>query len=110
MNKLQDVYEQMIKMNNEVMDNWLKMMNKAPWMSGPQAYMGSNWNNLLEQNLELFLTATKETRNYRQAVEKQLQENWEQLKKAQIAQQELTRKFFENMANFLKEEAESPKS
>ncbi len=107
MNKFQEAYEQLFRMNNEIMDNWVKMMSKTPWMSGAQSCTGENWNNLIDHNLEIFLSAARQTKSYCGSMEKQLQENWEQLKKAQQSQQEMARKFFENMADFLKKEQES---
>jgi len=107
MNKFQESYEQMLKMNNEIMNNWAKMMSRTPWTAGAQSYTGENWNTMIDRNLDIFLSAAKETKNYCESMEKQLQENWEQLKKTQSIQQEMARKFFENMANFLKKEPES---
>ncbi len=124
MNQLHDAYEQMTKMNAEMMDYWRKIMSEAPWMgmvqsplsedvnpwieamkTGCQASLTS-WNWMLDQGLEVFFKSLRETRNYRQAMEKQIRENWEELKNAQEAQQEKRKEFLTNLASFLKEEAE----
>lgn len=128
MNQLHEAYDQMFKMNNEIMDYWRKMMSETPWMGASQSFMGesldpwlkamrsgyqmslSRWNMLMDQSLEIFLKSLRETRNYRQSMEQQIRDNWEELKNTQLTQQEKTREFFGNLANFLKEEAEQPKS
>lgn len=128
MNQLHEAYDQMFKMNNEIMDYWRKMMSETPWMGGTQSFMGENmdpwlkamrsgyqmslsgWNTLMDQSLEIFLKSLRETRNYRQSMEQQIRDNWEELKNTQLTQQEKTREFFGNLADFLKEEAEPPKS
>ena len=115
-------------MNNEIMDYWRKMMSETPWMGGSQSFMVesldpwlkamrsgyqmslSSWNTLMDQSLEIFLKSLRETRNYRQSMEQQIRDNWEELKNTQLTQQEKTREFFGNLSNFLKEEAEPPKS
>jgi hypothetical protein len=128
MNQLHEAYEQMTKMNAEIIDYWRKVMSETPWMGGSQSFMGersnpwieamrsgyqaslSGWNQMLDESLEMFFKSLKETRNYRQAMEKQIRENWEELKKAQQTQQEKTQEFFSNLANFLKEEVSPPPS
>ena len=128
MNQLTEAYEQMTKMNAEIVDYWRKMMSEAPWLSGAQSALSQNanpwveamrsgyqaslsgWNRMLDESLEMFFKSLKETRSYRQAMEKEIRQNFEELKSVQQAQQEKTRTFFGNLANFLKEEASPPPS
>ncbi len=127
MNQLLDAYEQMTKMNTEIMDYWRKAVSDMPW-PGPGFAMGENvnpwmemmrsgyqmsvssWNQMMDQSLEMLLKSLKETRSYRQAMEKQIRQNWEELKSVQQNQEQKTREFFGNLANFLKEGASHPQA
>ena len=128
MNQLQEAYDQMARMNNEIMNYWRKVMSETPWIAGSQFSKGENWNpwletmrssyqmslsswhTIMDQSLEMFLESLKETRKYRQTLENQIRQNWEELKNAQQTQQERTREFFGNLASFLREDGESPQS
>ncbi len=127
MNQLLDAYEQMTKMNTEIMEYWRKAVSDMPWpgpgfatvenanpwmemmRSGYQMSV-SSWNQMMDQSLEMLLKSLKETRSYRQAMEKQIRQNWEELKSVQQNQEQKTREFFGNLANFLKEGASPPQA
>ncbi|MGB6066967.1 MAG: hypothetical protein WBG50_19350 [Desulfomonilaceae bacterium] len=92
MNQLLDAYEQMTKMNTEIMEYWRKAVSDMPWpgpgfatvenanpwmemmRSGYQMSV-SSWNQMMDQSLEMLLKSLKETRSYRQAMEKQIRQN-----------------------------------
>ncbi len=123
MNQMYDAYERMIKMNSEIMENWGKVMSDLPWMRS-SAFPGSenwnpwleamrsgyqigisNWNNMMDKGLEAIIKSFRETKNYRENLEKQIRENWEEIKKGQHTQQEKAQQFFANLADLLREES-----
>jgi hypothetical protein len=123
MSQMYDAYERMIKMNTEIMEHWGKALSDMPWMKGSAFSTSeswnpwvealrsgyqigvSNWNNIMDQSLEVFLKSLRETKSYRQTLEQQIRDNWEELKKGQQNQQEKVRQFFGNLADLLREES-----
>ena len=128
MNQLTEAYDQITKMNAEIVDYWRKIMSEASWLGAAQSPLSQNvnpwaeamrsgyqaslsgWTRMWDQSLETFFKSLKETRSYRRAMEKEIRQNWEEFEKARESQQEKTRMFFSNLADFLKEEVSSPPS
>ncbi len=126
MNQVYDAYERMVKMNTEMMEHWGKAFSDLPWMKGSAFTTTENWNpwleamrsgyqigvsswnKMMDQGLEAILKSLRETKHYRQNLEKQIRENWEEIKKGQQGQQEKARQFFSNLSDLLREEAAPP--
>lgn len=114
-----DAFAQPMKMMERTTAMWQDMVNSSPWFKKQDVSFTEMWNPwlasvrstndlttsaskiLLEHGEEVFFKMLKESKLYNQAVESQIRENWESVKKAQSAQREAVEGFLGKMESLL---------
>ena len=122
---MKDVMDQWAKTFEKMWGPWQQMMGDPGWFPKPEmpfqgqwsswmAAMRSTyevnmtwWQTFMEQGETVFFKAFKESPFYSAAVEDQIREAWEAIKKTQAAQQKLVKEQFEKIENLLKEGEEA---
>ncbi len=120
-----EMFEQPIKMMEKTTALWQDMLANSPWMGQSHVPVTDMWKPwlaglksanelslnawkiLIEQGEDIFFRSLKESRLYSQAVEENLRENWERVKKAQKSQSEAVEELLSKMEGILCSKEES---
>jgi hypothetical protein len=118
---MKDLFDQSTEMMKKAWDAWEKTMEDSPWLRKPDtsvlgawgpwfATMRSTydvnvnaWRTMVDHGEETFFKALKESPVHNDAVEKQLREMWDGMKKAADVQKEIVVGTLERMESLLKE-------
>jgi hypothetical protein len=122
---MKDVFEQWSGTMEKMWEPWQQMMKDTPLMQKAEIPFSGNWSALLsamrstfdvnaawwqtlvDHGEGLFFKMYKESPVYNQAVEQQIRDSWDQIRKAQATQQELIKAQFAKIESMLKEKEES---
>ena len=120
-----EMFEQPIKMMERTTALWQEMLAKSPWLSQGEVSLAEMWKPwlagirsanelslnawkiLIEQGEDIFFRSLKESRLYSQAVEENLRENWERVRKAQKNQRQAIEELLNKMEGMLGSKEES---
>ncbi len=118
---MEEWYNQTTKMMEKMWAPWKDMVSDAPWLQKPEASLMGKWGpwiatmrstyevnvnlwkTLLDHGEETFFKLFKESPVYSEAMEKQIREVWQELKKAQNSQEEMTKELLEKMEKLLQQ-------
>lgn len=116
---MQELFQQLARMNEQVWAPWQKMLSDPPWLRTPDISLKETWSPwiaamrstydvntnmwrvILEQGEEAFIKMLKESKLYSQSLESQTREIWESMKKVSKVQRETMEGLLEKMENLL---------
>lgn len=114
---MDDILEQMTKMNQNVGELWRNMMSGSPWtpdysnaaqswnpmleaMKSSYQVSLTSWTNMMEQSLDNLFKTYSGSQIYRQVIEKQIRDAWEIADKVGSNQERNVREFLSAMTRY----------
>lgn len=123
---MEDWFDQTNKMMEKIWGPWKEMASKAPWLQKPEVSLSGKWapwiatmrstyeanvnlwETLFEHGEDTFFKLFKESSMHTDAMEKQMRDVWEELKKVQHNQEEMTKQLLDRMEELLQGSDEAP--
>ena len=120
-----EIFEQPIKMMEKTTALWQEMFANSSWLSQPEVPLSemwkpwfagmrsanelslNAWKMLIEQGEDMFFRTLKDSRLYTQAMEENIRENWERVKKAQKNQRQAVEELLDKMESLIGSKQES---